>query len=85
MIDATVYLHSKNIIHWDIKPENILLSFNGVKLTDFGWSIHSPKGSRKTFCGTLEYLAPEILRKNEYDKSVDIWCLGILTYEMSTG
>lgn len=59
---------------------------NGVlKLSDFGWSVHSENELRKTFCGTLEYLPPEMVRKRFYDSKIDIWCVGILTYELAVG
>jgi len=54
-------------------------------LSDFGWSNHTIKAERKTFCGTLDYLCPEMLFNNPYDFSVDIWCLGILCFEFCTG
>jgi serine/threonine protein kinase len=58
MIQAMKYLHDLNIIHRDLKPENILLCSNDiVKLSDFGWSVHTTK-SRKTFCGTIDYICP---------------------------
>lgn len=85
--DALHYMHQKHIIHRDIKPENILIGFdNTVKLTDFGWSIISPKGvRRKTLCGTIDYLSPEIIRSREYDSTVDVWALGVLIYELIVG
>lgn len=57
-------MHSKNIIHWDLKPENIFLDKNNiVKIGDFGWSWELISGeNNKTFCGTYEYMAPEILK-----------------------
>ena len=85
VVKAIKYLHSKNVIHRDIKPEN-LLNCNGViKLSDFGWSTHSPEDRRKTICGTLDYLPPELCSKKEYDHSVDIWSIGVLAYEFLTG
>lgn len=54
-------------------------------MSDFGWSIHTPKSKRHTLCGTLEYLSPEIIENQAYDKNVDIWCLGVLCYELTTG
>mmetsp|Transcript_19370 Transcript_19370/g.29713 ORF Transcript_19370/g.29713 Transcript_19370/m.29713 type:complete len:85 (-) Transcript_19370:157-411(-) len=56
-----------------------------IKLSDFGWSTHSPENRRKTNCGTLDYLPPEMVNDTAYGTSVDIWCLGVLTYEFITG
>lgn len=81
---AVAYMHSKQLIHRDIKPENILLDEHmNPKLCDFGWATEL-KGNecRKTFCGTYEYMAPEIFETESYDSSVDIWSLGILLYEI---
>lgn len=59
--DALHYCHLNNVIHRDLKPENLLLSVGDqVKLSDFGWSIHTLSNSRKTMCGTLDYLPPEM-------------------------
>ncbi|QLQ81191.1 hypothetical protein HG537_0E05460 [Torulaspora globosa] len=84
MADALDFLHQRNIIHRDIKPENILIGFNNViKLTDFGSSVVSPRGTkRKTLCGTIDYLSPELINSREYDDKVDIWALGVLAYEL---
>jgi serine/threonine protein kinase len=77
------------IIHRDIKPENILLDGDGaVKLADFGWSnFISPNQAqaRTTYCGTPEYLAPEMIKQAGHDKSLDIWNLGVLLFELLTG
>jgi aurora kinase, other len=84
---AVEYLHScaPPIIHRDIKPENILLTKQGqVKLIDFGWANYLAE-NRNTTCGTLEYLSPEIVEEKSHDLSVDIWCLGVLLYEMLCG
>lgn len=87
LISAIAYLHSFNppIIHRDIKPENILLDENGrLKLADFGWSNYENK-KRTTYCGTPEYLAPEMIKKEGHDNTVDIWDLGVLMFELLTG
>ena len=88
-ISALQYLHSFNppIIHRDIKPENLLLNEGGrVLLADYGWSNFNMEGDvRKTFCGTPEYIAPEMLTKKGHDTRVDIWSIGILMFELLAG
>ena len=90
LINAIHYLHSMSppIIHRDIKPENILLTNeNKIKLTDFGWAnyINFQDEQRNTFCGTPLYLAPEMIENNGHGKYVDIWCLGVLLFELLVG
>ncbi len=86
MADALSYLHSKHVIHRDIKPENLLLGINGeLKIGDFGWSVHAPGNRRKTLCGTLDYLPPEMVEGKEHSEKVDYWALGVLTYEFICG
>jgi len=82
-IQAINYLHKKKIIHRDIKPENILIDNNdNALLSDYGISAHCKEGEkRKTYCGTDEYLAPEVIRGEPYDEKIDIWAIGILIYE----
>ena len=79
------YLHSKNIVYRDLKPENLLIDVRGnLKLTDFGFA-KVIENRTYTLCGTPEYLAPEILLQKGHGKPVDWWCLGILIYEMIVG
>jgi aurora kinase len=86
MADALGYLHSKHVIHRDIKPENLLLGIHGeLKIGDFGWSVHAPGNRRKTLCGTLDYLPPEMVEGREHTARVDHWALGVLTYEFLVG
>jgi len=78
-------MHSLNIIYRDLKPENILLSFDGhIKVADFGFA-KACASVTWTLCGTPDYLAPEIISQQRYNKSVDWYALGVLMYEMLTG
>jgi len=109
LASALAYCHGFNIIHRDVKPENLLLSGDGVlKLADFGWAAHDRNGyngyqttsqfgenipphrvnlgsRRTTICGTLDYLAPEVVKGKAYDETVDNWTLGVLAYELVVG
>ena len=89
VISSVYYLHHMKpiIIHRDIKPENVLLGDNLVaKLTDFGWSNYMQEDEkRQTVCGTPIYLAPEIIKEDGHDEKVDIWCIGVLLFELITG
>ncbi|KAF9930861.1 hypothetical protein FBU30_011150 [Linnemannia zychae] len=83
---ALAYLHRKHVIHRDIKPENLLLGRNGeIKISDFGWSVHAPTSRRKTICGTLDYLPPEMVEGRLHSNQVDLWSLGVLCYEFLVG
>lgn len=88
MASALRYLHRKHVIHRDIKPENILVGIHDeIKISDFGWSVHAPNHRRATLCGTLDYLPPEMVKmgSKDYDEKVDLWSLGVLTYEFLVG
>ena len=89
VIEAVRYIHSfsPKIIHRDIKPENLLLDDNyRVLLSDFGWSNFLDDNEyRKTFCGTPEYLSPEMAKKEGHNEMVDIWALGVLMFEFLAG
>ena len=80
------YLHKKNIVYRDIKPENILINENGyIKLTDFTFSKKLISDMTYTLVGTPEYLAPEMINQTGHNKAVDFWQLGIVLFEMLVG
>lgn len=83
---ALAYMHSLSpaILHRDLKPENVLFLGGRWKLADFGWSS-SAEGFRNTYCGTSEYLAPEMIRGSGHCEKLDVWTLGVLTFELLEG
>ena len=88
IILALEFLHKNNMIYRDLKPENILIDYQGhIKLTDFGLSkiVQSREEKNYTICGTMQYIAPEIIGGEGYDENVDWWSLGIIMFEMLTG
>ncbi|XP_064602802.1 RAC-gamma serine/threonine-protein kinase-like isoform X2 [Liolophura sinensis] len=88
IISALGYLHENNVIYRDLKLENLLLDKDGhIKIADFGLCKEEMffGASTKTFCGTPEYLAPEVLDDNDYGRAVDWWGTGVVMYEMMCG
>lgn len=85
---ALEYCHTCHVIHRDVKPSNVLLSRRwSAKLGDFGWAVHAaPSEPRRTLCGTLDYMAPEMVcATNGHSFPVDAWALGVVVFEMLVG
>ena len=95
-VQGIYFMHKHRIIHRDLKPENLLVDKqNMIKICDFGWTCEIVADvdsdgqevveDRNTFCGTLAYMAPEMMHKRPHGHEVDIWALGILRYELVHG
>ena len=86
---AVAHMHNRNIIHRDLKPENLLLTTRGgdaeIKLIDFGLAKIMSESAARSFLGTRGYLAPEMLQRTAYDKSIDVWALGIIVFVLLCG
>lgn len=89
VIDAIAYLHSQGIAHRDLKPENLLSSGDNeneiIKVADFGLSKNFGEDKLQTSCGSPTYVAPEVLNSDHYDKSVDMWSIGVIIYILLSG
>lgn len=91
VLETIAYLHQHDIVHRDLKPENLLLCSphddNDIKLADFGLACKAAAGSPllTKFCGSPDYVAPEIIARKPYGKPVDIWSLGVITYILLCG
>ncbi|XP_066532483.1 cGMP-dependent protein kinase 1 [Hoplias malabaricus] len=87
VVEAYSYLHKKNIMYRDLKPENLMMDTKGyVKLVDFGFAKELRRGQKTySFCGTPEYMAPEIIQNKGHDFGADFWSLGVLVFELLVG
>uniref|UniRef100_A0A182J1F8 cGMP-dependent protein kinase n=1 Tax=Anopheles atroparvus TaxID=41427 RepID=A0A182J1F8_ANOAO len=87
VVEAFEYLHSRNMIYRDLKPENLMLDERGyIKLVDFGFAKRiGPNQKTWTFAGTPEYVSPEIILNKGHDRAVDYWALGVLIHELLVG
>ncbi|EAR98139.2 protein kinase (macronuclear) [Tetrahymena thermophila SB210] len=88
ILESVNYLHKNKIIHRDLKLENVLISNGKVKLCDFGCATfcdNPPYQRRRSFCGTLDYVSPEMIQDQIYDKEIDIWAIGVITFELCSG
>ena len=86
ILEAVQQMQQKKVVHRDLKPENILYNeeTGQVKISDFGWSSIDGEGL-DIMCGTLDYLSPEMANQEVYDEKVDLWSIGVLTYELIFG
>jgi serine/threonine protein kinase len=83
IVSAVDYMHKRNIIHRDLKLENLFLDeYLNIRVGDLGYAVHT-LGQRDTYCGTLSYMTKEQIDQKPYGKEVDIWALGILLFEIA--
>lgn len=89
LLNAIKYMHDRNIVHRDLKPENLLMTSESndadVKIVDFGFATISDGCNLNKYCGTPGYMAPEILKKDNYGKPVDLWAFGVILYILICG
>jgi serum/glucocorticoid-regulated kinase 2 len=87
MLLGLEYIHTQNVLYRDLKPENIFIDFDGhIRLADFGLSkLQSPKSLNDTYCGSAEYMSPEMLNGDTYSYGIDYYSLGAVLFEMVTG
>lgn len=89
LLRAVRYCHQEGIVHRDLKPENILITrvkdVDTLKLADFGFAVKSEGDDLSKDCGTLDYIAPEILHRQNYGKAVDMWAVGVIMYILLCG
>ena len=83
--EAIAYMHGKGLVHRDLKPENVVKCGNIWKIIDFGFSRTCSMAPLTSFVGTKNYAAPEIIRRQTYDKSVDIWSIGVIAFVLLVG
>jgi serine/threonine protein kinase len=88
VVEGIHFMHEKNLVHRDLKPENIVLGNDGVwKIIDFGFSrvIKTKLSRMKSFVGTMNYVAPEVVARKEYNSNVDVWSIGVITFVLIAG
>lgn len=84
--DTLAFIHSRDYVFRDLKPENVMIDADGYPvIVDFGFTKHIPEGKTYTFCGTPNYVAPEVILSSGHNRSVDHWALGITLYEIVVG